>query len=120
MRPQRGSVLSGVSELDALLGGGLDRGTSSLILGPAGCGKTVLATQYACQAAAGGHHVAYYLFDERLGTFLDRADRLGMPIQKHQRDGNMLIKPIDPAEVSPGEFAQIIVRSNPDGSMWIV
>ncbi|MGZ8398503.1 MAG: ATPase domain-containing protein [Gemmatimonadales bacterium] len=118
---ERGSVLSGVSELDALLGGGLDRGTSSLILGPAGCGKTVLATQYACQAAAGGHHVAFYLFDERLGTFLDRADRLGMPIQKHQRDGNMLIKSIDPAEVSPGEFAQIIVETTQrEGTRFVV
>ena len=106
-----GTVLSGVGELDSLLGGGLDRGTSSLIMGPAGCGKTVLATQYACAAAARGDHVAFYLFDERLGTFLGRAERLGMPLQKFEREGKIFIKSIDPAEVSPGEFAHIIVET---------
>ncbi len=118
---QRGNVLSGVTELDTLLGGGLDRGTSSLIMGPAGCGKTVLATHYACAAAARGDHVAFYLFDERMGTFLDRADRLGMPIQKHQRDGKILIRSIDPAEVSPGEFANTIVETTVrEGTRFVV
>lgn len=118
---QRGTVLSGVGELDTLLGGGLDRGTSSLIMGPAGCGKTVLATQYACAAAARGDHVAFYLFDERLGTFLDRADRLGMPLQKYQRDGKLFIRSIDPAEVSPGEFAHTIVETTTrEGSKFVV
>jgi circadian clock protein KaiC len=116
-----GAVLSGVLELDTLLGGGLDRGTSSLIMGPAGCGKTVLATQYACAAAARGDHVAFYLFDERLGTFLGRADRLGMPIQKHERDGRIFIRSIDPAEVSPGEFAHTIVDTTKrEGSQFVV
>ncbi len=106
------TVLSGVSELDSLLGGGLDRGTSSLIMGPAGCGKTVLATQYACAAAARGDHVAFYLFDERLGTFRGRAERLGMPLLRYEREGKIFIKSIDPAEVSPGEFAHIIVETS--------
>lgn len=106
---ERISVLSGVRELDTLLGGGLDTGTSSLIMGPAGCGKTVLATQYACAAAARGDHVAFYLFDERLGTFLGRAERLGMDLRKFEREGRMFIRSIDPAEVSPGEFAHTIV-----------
>ena len=106
---KRGAVLSGVSELDELLGGGLDRGTSSMIMGPAGCGKTVLATQYACAAADRGDHVAFYLFDERLNTFTDRADRLGMPLSRHVDEGRIQIRQIDPAEVSPGEFAHIIV-----------
>ncbi len=106
---QPGAALSGVEELDTLLGGGLDRGTSSLIMGPAGCGKTVLATQYACAAADRGDKVAVYLFDERLNTFIDRADRLGMPLSRHVDEGRISIQQIDPAEVSPGEFAYRIV-----------
>jgi circadian clock protein KaiC len=106
---ERGAVLSGVPEVDALLGGGLNRGTSSLIMGPAGAGKTVLATQYACAAAERGDHVSFFLFDERLGTFVDRSARLGMPVDKHMEQGRMVIRQIDPAEVSPGEFAHLVV-----------
>ena len=106
---ERTAVLSGVPGMDTLLGGGLDRGTSSLIMGPAGAGKTVLATQYACAAADRGDTVALYLFDERLRTFMDRAIRLGMPVDKHVEAGRILIRQIDPAEVSPGEFAHLIV-----------
>ena len=118
---QPGAALSGVDELDALLGGGLDRGTSSLIMGPAGCGKTVLATQYACAAADRGDAVAMYLFDERLNTFVDRADRLGMPLAKHSHEGRISIRQIDPAEVSPGEFAHAIVDATErEGIKFIV
>jgi circadian clock protein KaiC len=106
---ERGAVLSGVPEVDALLGGGLNRGTSSLIMGPAGAGKTVLATQYAYAAAERGDHVAFFLFDERLGTFIDRSARLGMQVDKHVDQGRMVIRQIDPAEVSPGEFAHLVV-----------
>lgn len=117
----RGAVLSGVPEVDALLGGGLDKGTSSLIMGPAGAGKTVLATQYACSAAERGDGVAFYLFDERLGTFIDRASRLGMPVEKHLKEGRISIRQIDPAEVSPGEFAHLIVAATKqDGANFVV
>jgi circadian clock protein KaiC len=106
---ERRSVESGVAELDTLLGGGLDRGTASLISGPAGTGKTILSTQYACAAAARGHHVAFYLFDERLNTFVDRAKRLGMPLEKEMARGQLSLRQIDPAEISPGEFAHTVV-----------
>jgi circadian clock protein KaiC len=106
---ERGSVRSGLAELDTLLGGGLDRGTCSLIMGPAGAGKTILSTQYACAAADRGNHVAFYLFDERLGTFIDRAERLGMPFHKWVKEGRIHLRQIDPAEVSPGEFAHAVV-----------
>jgi circadian clock protein KaiC len=108
---ERGSTGSGLAELDLLLGGGLDRGTSSLIMGPAGAGKTILSTQYSCNAAARGESVAFYLFDERLGTFGDRADRLGMPFQKYVQDGRISVRQIDPAEISPGEFAHDVVAT---------
>jgi circadian clock protein KaiC len=106
---RRGRVESGVREIDDLLGGGLDRGTSSLIMGPAGAGKTILSTQYACAAAERGDRVAFYLFDERLGTFMDRAQRLGMRFHEHVERGHMVVRQIDPAEVSPGEFAHTVV-----------
>jgi circadian clock protein KaiC len=108
---ERGSVESGVAELDTLLGGGLDRGTCSLLMGPAGAGKTILSTQYACAAATRGHHVGFYLFDERMGTFIDRAERLGMPFEKWVNEGQIHLRQIDPAEISPGEFAHAVVES---------
>ena len=118
---ERGAVLSGVPEVDALLGGGLNRGTSSLIMGPAGAGKTVLATQYACAAAERGDHVAFFLFDERLGTFIDRSARLGMRVDQHVDQGRMLIRQIDPAEVSPGEFAHLVVDATKEqGTQFVV
>ena len=118
---ERGAVLSGVPEVDALLGGGLNRGTSSLIMGPAGAGKTVLATQYACAAAKRGDHVAFFLFDERLGTFIDRSARLGMKVGEHVEQGRMLIRQIDPAEVSPGEFAHLVVAATKQqGTQFVV
>jgi circadian clock protein KaiC len=118
---ERGSVLSGVPEVDALLGGGLNRGTSSLVMGPAGAGKTVLATQYACAAAERGDHVAFFLFDERLGTFIDRSARLGMKVEKYMDEGRMLIRQIDPAEVSPGEFAHLVVDATKEqGTQFVV
>ena len=118
---ERGAVLSGVPEVDTLLGGGLNRGTSSLIMGPAGAGKTVLATQYACAAAERGDHVAFFLFDERLGTFIDRSARLGMRVDQHVDHGRMLIRQIDPAEVSPGEFAHLVVDATKEqGTQFVV
>ncbi len=118
---ERGAVLSGVPEVDTLLGGGLNRGTSSLIMGPAGAGKTVLATQYACAAAERGDHVAFFLFDERLGTFIDRSARLGMKVAEHMEKGRMLIRQIDPAEVSPGEFAHLVVdATKQEGTEFVV
>jgi circadian clock protein KaiC len=108
---ERGTVESGIAELDTLLGGGLDRGTASLISGPAGAGKTILSTQYACAAAARGDHVAFYLFDERLNTFVDRATRLGMPLEKPMAQGRLALRQIDPAEISPGEFAHSVVST---------
>jgi circadian clock protein KaiC len=118
---ERGAVLSGVPEVDTLLGGGLNRGTSSLIMGPAGAGKTVLATQYACAAAERGDHVAIFLFDERLGTYIDRSGRLGMKVEEHVEQGRMLIRQIDPAEVSPGEFAHLVVdATKQQGTQFVV
>ena len=99
---------SGSAELDDLIGGGLPSGTSTLITGAAGTGKSVLATQYARTAVAGGERVRYYLFDERVPTFLHRAEKLDMHVGDAVRDGRLTLRQIEPTAMSPGEFADEI------------
>jgi len=104
-------VSSGVTELDTLLGGGLDRGTSALLMGPAGSGKSSIASQYAVSAAARGESVAYFTFDEGLEILLSRAEKLGMNLSEHIDQKRINVKQIDPAELSPGEFSSVVRRA---------
>ncbi len=104
-------VKSGLTALDELLHGGLHRGTSNLFMGPAGCGKSTLAMQYALAAAKRGEHVAYFAFDENRGTLLSRAHSINMKIDEQIAAGRLHLQQVDPAELSPGEFAQRIRRS---------
>jgi circadian clock protein KaiC len=97
-------VTSGISELDALLGGGLNRGTSTLIMGPAGAGKSTIALRYAAAAAERGEYAYFVTFDEGLPTLLERAEGLGMRIEPLLDSGRLHIEVIDPAELSPGHF----------------
>jgi circadian clock protein KaiC len=96
---------TGLPALDQLFGGGLDRGTSTLLIGPAGAGKSALATQVAVAAARRGEHVAMYLFDEGIETFTRRALGLGCGVTEHIDAGRIDLVQVDPAEMSPGEFA---------------
>ena len=96
---------AGSPELDQLLGGGLDYGTSTLALGPAGAGKSTLVTQFATALAEEGEGVACYVFEETRENFLDRAAGLGMDLRKHIATGRVTVEQLDPAEISPGEFA---------------
>jgi circadian clock protein KaiC len=114
-------ITSGVAELDALLGGGLDRGTSTLILGPAGSGKSSIAAQFAATAAERGERAASFLFDEGVGTYLSRASGLGREMRALVEAGRMSIQQIDPAELSPGEFANFVRNSvDRDGARVVV
>jgi circadian clock protein KaiC len=106
-----GSVSSGIQELDALFGGGLDRGTTTLILGQAGTGKSSLALQYAQHMADQGEHSMIFTFDETRSVMLSRAKGLGFNLQKAIDDGMITVQQVDPAELSPGEFAVRILRS---------
>lgn len=113
---------SGIAALDALLGGGLHRGTSNMFMGPPGTGKSTLAIKHAAQAAARGERVNVYLFDETLGTLLGRAKALGMDLGPHLQSGKLCIEVVDPAEISPGELTFRIRQAveNEDVRMVII
>ena len=118
---QGGSASSNLSAVDRLLGGGLDRGTSTLILGPAGSGKSTLATQFAVAAAARGERTAAFIFDELRETFIGRAAGVGADIQKFVKRGLIAIQQVDPAELSPGEFAAAVRQAvDVDGARIII
>jgi circadian clock protein KaiC len=104
--PVGAPIPSGVPELDALMSGGPLRGTSTLITGPAGTGKTTIALQYACAACERGEVAVLYEFDERINTLMARARAFNLDLQKHIDQGLLIVEQIDPAELSPGEFAQ--------------
>jgi circadian clock protein KaiC len=104
----RESVPSGIKELDDLFGGGLDRGTTTLILGPAGTGKSTLALQYATQMASTGDRGLIFAFDETRAITLARAKTLGIDLEKHVESGAITVQQVDPAEISPGEFVDRI------------
>lgn len=107
----RSSMSSGLPMLDKLLGGGLDRGTSALIMGPAGSGKSALAHQYAVAAAERGENASLFTFDEGLGTVYARAASLGLDLEKHVKAGRITVQQVDPAELSPGEFTAVVRRT---------
>ena len=99
---------SGSDSFDALLGGGLVRGTNTLMVGPSGIGKTTLSTRCLLSALERGEKASFYLFDEGLGTFFARSASLGMDLRPFADSGQLKIHHIDPAEWSPGEFAQLL------------
>jgi circadian clock protein KaiC len=101
-------VSSGLAELDRLMGGGLDRGTSALLVGPAGVGKSILAGLYANAAASRGEHAAIYIFDEGTETYLRRGDDIGLELRDHVAAKRVLLRQLDPAELSPGQFDHVI------------
>ena len=107
----RSTASSGIPELDKLAGGGLGRGTSTLLIGPAGCGKTTLAMRWLTTAADRGENAVAFIFEETINTLLGRAAGLGMKLDPHLSSGRMKIEHLDPAEVSPGEFVNMVRRA---------
>jgi circadian clock protein KaiC len=104
-------LLSGSTPLDALLGGGLTCGTSTLITGAAGTGKSILCTQFARAAIKRGKKVLFYLFDERISTFRLRTKALGMEMETARESGQLRMVQVEPTELSPGEFASQVVSA---------
>jgi circadian clock protein KaiC len=103
-------VKSGLDGLDALMKGGLDRGTSTLLMGPAGSGKSTIATQYAVTAAARGDRAAFFIFDEGPATLYARSAALGLDVRGHHEAGRIGIRQVDPGAISAGEFVNLVRR----------
>ncbi|UAK26533.1 ATPase domain-containing protein [Sphingomonas nostoxanthinifaciens] len=113
-------VSTGSVEFDALLGGGLVPGTATLLTGPAGVGKTTASVQSMVAALERGDHAVYFLFDERLPTLMRRSAALGMDLQPYVDSGQLLLRAIDPAELSPGEFAGAVRQAVEDHDAKVV
>jgi circadian clock protein KaiC len=116
---RREPVSSGLEEIDALIGGGLERGSSTMLLGPSGVGKSTLAAQYVSAAAARGERSFVYSFEESPDSWTARAQRLGMGLCGHREAGLVDVRQVDPAELSPGEFADD-VRQNVEAGVTTV
>jgi circadian clock protein KaiC len=106
----RRSISSDLPALDALLGGGIEQGSSTLILGPAGTGKSTFAFQFLRAAARRGEKAAFFAFDEELGLLLDRSRVMGFDLQAMRDAGFLHIEQVDAAELSPGEFSHHVRR----------
>ena len=104
-------LASGITEIDSLVGGGIDRGTSTLIIGPPGTGKSALATQYAIAAAERGENAAMFIFDESRATMFGRAAAIRLNLLEHVESGKITVQQIDPAEIPPGEFVDLVRES---------
>jgi circadian clock protein KaiC len=107
---ERKCVPSGLNGLDELFNGGIDTGTSTLFIGPAGCGKSTIALRYAVSSAQRGEKAVIFTFDEALATLLERAKGLGMELAPLFANGTLEIQQIDPAELAPGEFVSRVRR----------
>jgi circadian clock protein KaiC len=109
-------VSSGLKELDVLLGGGIDSGTSTLLMGPAGSGKSTIAIHYAVSAAKRNDLACFFCFDESAATLAKRAKGLGMELNKQIASGKLVVQQIDPAELAPGAFVarirQLVKQQN--------
>jgi circadian clock protein KaiC len=111
---------SGVGELDELLGGGLERGTSTLVVGAAGTGKSTLSAQFCAAAADRGECSALFIFDESKSTLVSRLTSLNSNFEKHVDSGKVVVRQVDPAELTPGEFTHAIRREVEDHGARVI
>lgn len=116
----RALVRSGVERLDALLGGGLEPGTTALVMGQAGTGKSTVAALYAAAALGRGERVVLFLFEERRETFFRRCEGLGMPLRDPVEAGRLKLFDYGPDEISPGEFTQTVQAEVEAGELGLV
>jgi circadian clock protein KaiC len=116
----REQLSSGLDTLDLLTGGGLDEGTSTLISGPPGTGKSSLCSQYVYAATQRGQKAAMFLFEEASNNLMLRSSGLGMDLQGAIDKGLLTIQQVDPAEMAPGEFMQAVTDAEAAGARVIV
>ena len=103
-------VSSGVPELDEMLGGGIERGTVSILTGPTGVGKTTLGMQFMREAARRGERSVVYAFEEQADTLLHRCQAVGMPVREMIDEGTLGVVAVEPLRFSPDEFALMVRR----------
>ncbi|HUP30292.1 MAG TPA: ATPase domain-containing protein [Usitatibacter sp.] len=118
--PKREKFSSGNVQLDTLVGGGLDSGTGTLLMGPAGSGKSTVASMFAARAASSGNKVLYFAFDETTGILINRAEEIGLGFKAHIANGMLEVHQVDPAEIGPGELAAEIVRAVSENGVRMV
>lgn len=119
-RVERGRIASGIEGLDALLGGGIEQGSSTVVLGPAGAGKSIVTLQFVAEAIRGGGKAAMFIFDEEIGLLFDRAKPLGFDLAAMQAAGKLVIAQLDAAELSPGEFSHNVRAAVQDAAVRTV
>jgi circadian clock protein KaiC len=111
---------TGIAELDSMLKGGIKRGTSTLILGAAGVGKSSLSSRFVCTALERGESAASYIFDETTQVYVERSLGLGVDLQPHIDSGKLHLQQVDPAELPPGELVNEIRRRVSEGATVVV
>lgn len=116
----RQQLASGLPALDVLLGGGIEEGSSTLVAGPPGTGKSSLAAQFVKAVTSRGEKAAMFVFEEALNTLLNRADGIGMDLRTPIASGLLTVTQIDPAELSPGQFSHAVREAADDGAKVIV
>lgn len=117
----RAPVSSGIAEIDELLGGGIERGSSTLVIGPAGTGKSTFAMQFMAAAVRRGEKAAVFVFDEELGLLFSRLKAMGIDLEELRASGGLHIEQLDAAELSPGEFAhRVRARVDSAGAKTVV
>ena len=116
---ERGTLGSGANNLDELVGG-LHYGTSTILTGPAGIGKSTLAMMYVCAAVERGERAAIYLFDEGPETLFQRTRALGMPVEEYAKDGRISLRQIQLAELTPGELSYMVSREVEENGTRVV
>lgn len=115
-----GRFTSGIVGLDALLGGGIEQGSTTVLLGPAGAGKSLISLQFICDAIRKGGKAAMFVFDEEIGLLFDRAKPLGFDLEAMRDEGKLFVTQLDAAELSPGEFAYRVRASVEDPAVKTV
>jgi circadian clock protein KaiC len=113
-------IASGIPEIDDMLGGGIERGTITIVSGPSGVGKTTLGIQFMKEAAARGERSVVYAFEEQLHTLLHRCDDIGVPVRGMVDEGSLAIVEVEPLRFSPGEFALMVRREVEERNARIV